>query len=177
MSGGILCESRQVGLHVKAQKEWYISVVFSKTLHFQMKRPSVPSQRWGHWPTIIHKDFIIYKRLCTWSGTVYIWAASYWGGSRNLLKIIDKIWRPLLVRNPCFSRHLDRHDIATFAIQLVNIKLQKAFGFDKYYQLPIQSQCPCPIITFEIKKWSNPLRLLGQCLVPRPPFLPVSLFA
>ena len=102
MSGGILCESRQVGLHVKAQKEWYISVVFLKTLHFQMKRPSVPSQRWGHWPTIIHKDFIIYKRLCTWSGTVYIWAASYWGGSRNLLKIIDKISKSLAVKNPCF---------------------------------------------------------------------------
>ena len=166
---------------MKPQKEWYIyiSVVlnrFLKTLHFEMKRPSVSSQRWGRWPTVIYQDFIIYERL-TWSGTVYIWAASCWEESRNLLKIIDKIWRPLLVKNPCFSRHLDRHDIATFAIQLVNIKLQKAFGFDKYYQLPIQSQCPCPIITFEIKKWSNPLRLLGQCLVPRPPFLPVSLFA
>ena len=63
---GILFWGRKVGLHVKRQKEWYISVVlnrFLKTLYFQMKWLSVPSQRWVHWPTIIYQDFIINERL------------------------------------------------------------------------------------------------------------------
>ena len=157
-------------IYISCLEQIFKNFIFSNEVTLRTKSEMGPL-------TNHHLSRFYNKRKTTWSGAVYIWAASYWGESRNLLKIIDKIWRHLLVKNPCFSRHLDRHDIATFAIQLVNIKLQKAFGFDKYYQLPIQSQCPCPIITFEIKKWSNPLRLLGQCLVPRPPFLRVSLFA
>ena len=136
ISGGILCWSRQVGLHVEPRKGMlYISCleqvfknfIFSNEVTLRTKSEMGPL-------TNHHLSRFYNKRKTTWIGAFYIWAASYWGESRNLLKIIDKIWRPLLVKNPCFSRHLDRHDIATFAIQLVNIKLQKAFGFDKYYQ-------------------------------------------
>ena len=134
---GILFWGRKVGLHVKRQKEWYIYIscleqVF-KRFTFSNEETLRTKSEMG--PLTNHHLSRFYnKRKTTWSGAVYIWAASYWGESRNLLEIIDKRWRPLVVKNPCFSRHLDRHDIATFAIQLVNIKLQKAFGFDKYYQ-------------------------------------------